>query len=654
MSKLLIVMMIFSVVNTFAGQETGNGGDVVVCEKNDGTVSIELLDIYEAREKHLLNVDFKPVDTSLEDQAMYQLNKLVGWESFEYFEANINSFMNRVKFVKEDLVDIPDSFHTYIPSFCKVEQIAINDQDGTIFINQRLWDQLDKGNKSALLMHELIYEVMLVSGHTNSIDTRLLNGYIHGNSDYLFKAGNIEIFRRLDRFFTLMGKEQMKAELLKNIFLFHPVKSIRFIALDEILWRRDMQERSLAISLVLDILYTYDRDSEEFQFIIDKLTNMSSLGQWFKPRLNEFKNYLNLQLSQIDPEDSFENITRKSLSFLSEVIDKDLIEDEVYVDKVINLIIKVKNVSFLSNKIKVAIIDSGYRVLLKLNSTENLRAYFKAILKKDYAKEEIDFFHIIEFMSKYGGFFYKNIIPADFLKHLDENNSGYLKLNFKILTIYSSSKFNTSPEFMSILKNALNKNSKYISCQQALEIIVSSLGARAKYREFSTEIQTLFIEDIENENFQLMDKFGEIYKYIKIPKILKEKLIKKIKTRAYSNYSLSLLEILEVLVLEINVDDSIKNLLGFLLEYNYYSIFEEEVLELISIFKTNTKYLETVFIVKLKTNFGNDAKLKDYLLPLTNRKVSVELLDIIKQIRKVSRNYRVTELSDIIISNNTL
>ena len=124
--------------------------------------------------------------------------------------------------------------------------------------------------------------------------------------------------------------------------------------------------------------------------------------------------------------------------------------------------------------------------------------------------------------------------------------------------------------------------------------------------------------------------------------------------RAYKS-SLHIEEIAKLLNNELNLDDSSKNLLGFLLEYHYYSINERNILNIIEKFKHLTKYLDSVLMIKLRVNFGDDNNTGEYLRVLKNKKVSAALLDIVKQIKKTSNyDYNINLATEIIKFNTRI
>lgn len=231
----ILLLLLFS-GSSLAGQG-GNGGDVVVCESADGSKTYELLDIYETREKHFLKLDFNISSKTPEETALYQVGKFDEYSKYYDIENKIESFMSRVVFVNEVLEDIPDSYETYIPNNCSLEQIAINYQDGRIVVNQFLWNSLDINNRGALILHEIFYEDFLASGFSNSIAARQLNSYLHGNhvdiysTDRRHDSGSF-----IDTFVTMYVPKVEKDKLLDR-YLETPFIALKVRDFDRLLNR---------------------------------------------------------------------------------------------------------------------------------------------------------------------------------------------------------------------------------------------------------------------------------------------------------------------------------------------------------------------------------------------------------------------------------
>lgn len=155
------------------GDHTGNGGDVVICKSNAGN-QLSVLDYYEVSELHFLKV--KPFKGKSVDEIVKEAIDRSGFSSWdkEKYKKRAGSFMMRVSWSQQKLPDIRDSYHTYLPPHCEINQIAINKLNGTIIVNKKLWDQLDTNNKAALIFHELVYEDLIFSGYKDSILTRMI------------------------------------------------------------------------------------------------------------------------------------------------------------------------------------------------------------------------------------------------------------------------------------------------------------------------------------------------------------------------------------------------------------------------------------------------------------------------------------------------
>lgn len=155
------------------GDHTGNGGDVVIC-KSDTEKQLSVLDYYEVSELHFLQI--KPFKGTTVDEVVTEVIHRSGFSGRDKvkYKERAASFMKRVTWSQQNLPDIRDSYHTYLPPHCEIKQIAINKLNGTIIVNKKLWDQLDTNNKAALIFHELVYEDLIFSGYKDSILTRMI------------------------------------------------------------------------------------------------------------------------------------------------------------------------------------------------------------------------------------------------------------------------------------------------------------------------------------------------------------------------------------------------------------------------------------------------------------------------------------------------
>lgn len=165
LSSLVLFTFVFSPLG-FAGNEKGNGGYAVVCQKaTPGFVPIEILDFIEGRLLHDLAPEFGPTNFSYLEKLDYVLNRLSrsATTRAQLYRDWSAQFLSEAKFLKGiDLGDIGDTDHIAIPEGCHLKPV-INQRTPSLphekryFINQDLWEQLDADNKAGLILHELIY-----------------------------------------------------------------------------------------------------------------------------------------------------------------------------------------------------------------------------------------------------------------------------------------------------------------------------------------------------------------------------------------------------------------------------------------------------------------------------------------------------------------
>ena len=185
--EITAVMLAFLAASAaHAGQEVGNGGNVVLCRDDQGkTLSIELLDYYEARVELGLTI---ALDGGAEagDKLLATLGRLGTLAPVlrDLLLGGARRFGDDTVFVGgADLVPVDDSNHLAIPHGCQVVQIAIQKEpefpgQKRFTVNKDLWDQLDATNKAGLMLHELLYVHALSAGAKDSVGVRYLNALI--------------------------------------------------------------------------------------------------------------------------------------------------------------------------------------------------------------------------------------------------------------------------------------------------------------------------------------------------------------------------------------------------------------------------------------------------------------------------------------------
>ncbi len=162
-----------------AGNEVGNGGDVIVCP-NKAPV---LLDFHENKNKKM---PYTLLTKKGKDELEY-LKEVLGNLS-GVSQSFHKKYLNDLTQLKGKLVylpdtkfrDVKDSFHVGVPKGCEIKQAAIQKEgpQGTIiYINKDLYEKMSVEQRAGLLGHEMIYEHFKYFGQQHSVNVRELNRY---------------------------------------------------------------------------------------------------------------------------------------------------------------------------------------------------------------------------------------------------------------------------------------------------------------------------------------------------------------------------------------------------------------------------------------------------------------------------------------------
>jgi hypothetical protein len=278
----------------------GGGGKGVVCRNTDGSIkSVELLDLWEAREIYGREIIYsnEPVEKQVED-ALSRASGILPAYTF----ASIVSFDRLLKiytlialknkypkyFIEKEDIQIQesnDSFERIRPSEttgCKVEQIAFVDDIPAndakrVYLQKKYFDKMNNTNKAALNLHESIYASLRnVNNETNSIRTRRAVGFIFSGGSFNELLGQFN--PTLERI-TCMGGEPMERTFVH--FFESENGSVKyFVEMAKGMYWLGLEERNL-------IRYKFDNsltDYENFKFILNKNSfseiEMSSSESW--------------------------------------------------------------------------------------------------------------------------------------------------------------------------------------------------------------------------------------------------------------------------------------------------------------------------------------------------------------------------------------
>ncbi len=187
---LRMIMICLLSLSLHAGDEIGNGGDVVVCKNQTGEISsARLLDYYEG-ENRGFSLDLGEKELPVLEKVQLALNRLEQRDAVLAYllKESSKNFMQQTLFKKKIILrNISDSEEVYVEQNCEVSQIAINQKvvmpgDKKYIISEDLWNLLDNDNKAGVILHEILYDRFSAIGHSNSRSARYLNSKISSAS----------------------------------------------------------------------------------------------------------------------------------------------------------------------------------------------------------------------------------------------------------------------------------------------------------------------------------------------------------------------------------------------------------------------------------------------------------------------------------------
>lgn len=128
MAAMLFGATLLSATIANAWTKVGNGGDVVVCTDSDGDQTVELLDVYEAREIYGKKPDLPRTRLNPTELALKLVERLEALAPArrQMFETYIKNFDQEAIFVNYELQDIPDHGFIKVPANCAIRQLVVN------------------------------------------------------------------------------------------------------------------------------------------------------------------------------------------------------------------------------------------------------------------------------------------------------------------------------------------------------------------------------------------------------------------------------------------------------------------------------------------------------------------------------------------------
>jgi hypothetical protein len=198
LSFLITISMTVSTL-TFAGNEVGNGGDLLKCP-NSPNVLFDFKETSINKVTLLLESakgeEFKD-EYKLAEKIIKRLEALAP-RIYKKYSNDLLTFKTRTRFIEGEVFrDILDTKHVSLPKDCELLQVATQQvdplsKDTIISINKDLYSKLDTPNKAGLILHEIIYEHFKFfsdENHVNenskpyseqnSVKVRMFNRYLH-------------------------------------------------------------------------------------------------------------------------------------------------------------------------------------------------------------------------------------------------------------------------------------------------------------------------------------------------------------------------------------------------------------------------------------------------------------------------------------------
>ena len=191
------------------GTVGGGGGKSVVCRNPDKSIkSVELLDIFEAKNIYGLSINESSNDMNFLVENL--LPKLKGidpmYNQFDEdgIKKNLNKELDNIKknlyWVKNSILILTDdSYEKIIPKDCTIEQLINYTEQGEVFVDYELWTNMNSTNQAAALLHETLYSYFRnYYNEKTSVNTRssiglIFSGYSFDN--YLSKATSKNIIK---------------------------------------------------------------------------------------------------------------------------------------------------------------------------------------------------------------------------------------------------------------------------------------------------------------------------------------------------------------------------------------------------------------------------------------------------------------------------
>lgn len=208
-----ILFLVLASASVLAGQDRGGGKGVVCRDSQNGVLSVELLDLWEAKnlrgKKIILSSGNMNTDMDLalnRTKYIFSENDPRVYDSLKFTSVNIMNctdknkpctFQNAVRVTGIDLPISNDSFegNLSLPAGCKVEQIiAFEHSYSPVWtLNMDLVEKMDSVNLVSLSLHEGVYGLLdTYENEQNSERVRRVVGHIMSGGSFSLLADQLK------------------------------------------------------------------------------------------------------------------------------------------------------------------------------------------------------------------------------------------------------------------------------------------------------------------------------------------------------------------------------------------------------------------------------------------------------------------------------
>ncbi|XGC79790.1 hypothetical protein ACES2L_10660 [Bdellovibrio bacteriovorus] len=188
-SLFLSLSFVSTAVAFIGGDEKGNGGVVIRCTRP--TLNYEVLDLFEGRAVHGIDLEFEEAPTyfMMVDKLIDRIAR-VNPSRASLYRAYLLAWVGEARMIPGvDFTELPDKGWGTIPKGCELRQAVVQFKKANLngfkyFVNADIWESLDEKNKAALVLHEFIYREGLreENDFTNSVGVRYFNAVVHSTA----------------------------------------------------------------------------------------------------------------------------------------------------------------------------------------------------------------------------------------------------------------------------------------------------------------------------------------------------------------------------------------------------------------------------------------------------------------------------------------